>query len=234
MAGGVTPSCRTSRQQRRRLPPRCVAPDAAGNLYGTASQGGYYGDGAVYQVTPSGSETGPYNFTGGNDGSLPYSGVIFDRSGNLYGATTFGGSGGSGVVFELSPGNGGWSYTEIYPLPGGGWGSYERLVMDGSGNPYGTMYKGSSSGYGAVFKLTPSDGGWTTPRSTTLPMVTMGQIPTGAWSDSTGISMAQQLTVAHWLVRSAAAALSSRSRRRAVVSCRLSVNHSHNVGAEDE
>jgi uncharacterized repeat protein (TIGR03803 family) len=138
-----------------------VVLDAAGNLYGTASQGGSYGDGAVYQVTPSGSETVLYNFTGGNDGSLPYSGVIFDRSGNLYGATTFGGSGGSGVVFELSPGSGGWSYTEIYPLPGGGWGSYERLVMDGNGNLYGTMYKGSSSGYGAVFKLTASNGGWT-------------------------------------------------------------------------
>ncbi len=135
--------------------------DAAGSLYGTASQGGLYGEGVVYQVTPSGSETVLYSFTGGNDGSLPYAGVIFDPTGNLYGATAFGGSGGSGVVFELSPGNGGWSYTEIYPLPGGGWGPYERLVMDGSGNLFGTMYKGSSSGYGSVFKLTSSNGDWT-------------------------------------------------------------------------
>ena len=138
-----------------------VVLDAAGNVYGTAYDGGTHDEGVVYQVTPSGLETVLYNFTGGNDGSLPYAGVIFDQSGNLYGATAFGGSGGAGVVFELSPGNGGWSYTEIYPLPGTGWGPYERLVMDGSGNLYGTIYEGSYSGYGSVFKLTPSNGGWT-------------------------------------------------------------------------
>src|SRR5208337_273327 len=74
-----------------------------------------------------------YSFTGGSDGSLPTAGVIFDSSGNLYGATAQGGSGGSGVVFELSPGDNGWTYSEIYPLPGGGWGPYERLVLDASG-----------------------------------------------------------------------------------------------------
>ena len=93
-----------------RNPVAGVARDAAGNLYGTAYDGGYYGYGVVYQVTPSGSETVLYNFTGGDDGDVPYAGVILDQSGNLYGATAFGGSGGGGVVFELSPGNGGWSY----------------------------------------------------------------------------------------------------------------------------
>ncbi len=140
-----------------------VVLDAAGNVYGTAYYGGAHGDGVIYQVTPSGSESVLYSFTDGSDGRLPYAGVIFDQSGNLYGATAFGGfggSGGSGVVFELSPGNGGWSYTEIYSFPGDGWGAYERLVMDGNGNLYGTIYRGSSSGYGSVFKLTPSDGGW--------------------------------------------------------------------------
>ena len=138
-----------------------VVLDAAGNLYGTTYDGGYYGEGVVYQVTPSGAETVLYNFTGGNDGSLSYAGVIFDQSGNLFGATAFGGSGGAGVVFELSPGSGGWSYKEIYPLPGNGWGAYERLVMDGGGNLYGTLFEGTYSGYGSVFKLTPSNGGWT-------------------------------------------------------------------------
>ena len=81
-------------------------------------------------------------------------------------------------MFELSPGNGGWSYTEIYPLPGTGWGPYERLVMDGSGNLYGTMYEGSYSGYGSVFKFTPSE--WRLDlhrRYTSLPVAMMGQIP---------------------------------------------------------
>ena len=142
------------------VPQAGVALDAAGNVYGTALDGGTHGEGVVFQVTPDGSESVLYSFTGGDDGSLPYAGVIFDQSGNLYGATAFGGSGGSGVVFELSPGDNGWTYTEIYPLPGGGWGPYERLVMDASGNLYGTMDKGSSTGYGMAFKLTPSNGSW--------------------------------------------------------------------------
>jgi len=138
-----------------------VVLDAGGNVYGTAYDGGTHDEGLVYQVTPSGSLTVLYSFTNGSDGSLPTAGLTFDSSGNLYGATAFGGSGGSGVVFELSPSDNGWTYSEIYPLPGGGWGPYERLVMDASGNLYGTMYKSGSSGYGVVFKLTPSNGSWT-------------------------------------------------------------------------
>jgi len=137
-----------------------VVLDAAGNVYGTTYDGGAHGDGAVYQVTPSGSESVLYSFTGGSDGSLPTAGVIFDSFGNLYGATAQGGSGGSGVVFELSPGDNGWTYSQIYPLPGGGWGPYERLVLDASGNLYGTMFKSGYTGYGVIFKLTPSNGSW--------------------------------------------------------------------------
>ena len=137
-----------------------VVLDAAGNIYGTASQGGLYGWGDVYEVTSSGSQTVLYSFSNGEDGRLPYAGVIQDSSGNLFGATSFGGSGGSGVVFELSPGNGGWSYSQVYPLPGGGWGPYERLARDAAGNLFGTMYQGGASQYGVVFKLTPSAGGW--------------------------------------------------------------------------
>ena len=137
-----------------------VTLDAQGNLYGTAYDGGYYGEGTVYKLTPSGSETVLYNFTGKDDGYLPYAGVIFDSAGNLYGATPFGGSGGGGVVFELSPVGGGWSYTEIYPLPGSGWGVYEKLTFDANGSLYGTMAQGGQYGYGTVFKLTNSNGSW--------------------------------------------------------------------------
>ncbi len=163
-----------------------VVLDAAGNVYGTAYDGGTHGEGLVYQATPSGSETVLYSFTGGSDGSLPTAGVIFDSSGNLYGATAQGGAGGSGVVFELSPGNGGWVYSQIYPLPGGGWGPYERLVMDAGGNLYGTMYESGSSGYGVIFKLTPSNGSW---NYTPLHIFTGGDdgaYPSGLVLDSNG------------------------------------------------
>jgi len=143
-----------------------------GSLYGTTVDGGTYSYGTVFELSPAAgggwTETVLHNFGQGKDGSLPIGGLIFDKVGHLYGTTEYGGTGpckvvlsGCGTVFELSPGSGGWSYKEIYPLPGNGWGAYERLVMDGGGNLYGTLFEGTYSGYGSVFKLTPSNGGWT-------------------------------------------------------------------------
>ena len=69
--------------------------DNAGNLYGTTYLGGAANAGAVFQLTPSGSgwtETLIYNFQGNGDGRFPYSGLIIDQSGNLYGTTTDAGS----------------------------------------------------------------------------------------------------------------------------------------------
>ena len=65
--------------------------DHAGNIYGTTSQGGAHYAGTVFQLTPSGSgwiETVIHSFQNGSDGSFPYSGLIIDQSGNLYGTTT--------------------------------------------------------------------------------------------------------------------------------------------------
>ncbi|MGB8768039.1 MAG: choice-of-anchor tandem repeat GloVer-containing protein [Candidatus Korobacteraceae bacterium] len=77
--------------------------DQAGNLYGTAF-GGRYGNGVVFQLAPSGSGwvlDVLYSFEGGIDGANPYGPLIFDRRGDLYGATS-GGPGSSGTVFMLS------------------------------------------------------------------------------------------------------------------------------------
>ena len=80
--------------------------DSAGNLYGTSVQGGSYGGGTVFQVTPSGVHTVLYNFTGGADGGEPYKGVTLDAQGNLYGTAVTGGGGtcegGCGGVFKLT------------------------------------------------------------------------------------------------------------------------------------
>ncbi len=77
--------------------------DHAGNIYGTTVSGGV--SGTVYELTPSGSgwtESVLYSFLGApGDGYGPYSGVIFDNAGNLYGTTAGGGTGGGGTVFEL-------------------------------------------------------------------------------------------------------------------------------------
>jgi uncharacterized repeat protein (TIGR03803 family) len=77
-----------------------------GKLYGTSSQGGQLGYGAVFAIDlPSGVETTLYDFQAGNDGYMPSSGVIY-QNGLLYGETGFGGVGQEGVVYSVNPDTG--------------------------------------------------------------------------------------------------------------------------------
>ena len=99
----------------------------------------------------------------GKDGSAPLSGLILDAAGNLYGATSSYGANGGGTVFEISPSNGGWSYSVLYNLPGSCCyaGPGANLVFDQSGNLYGTTFAEGADNLGSVFQLTPGGGGWT-------------------------------------------------------------------------
>ena len=121
-------------------------------------------------MTPSLSgwtETVLYNFRGPNDGVVPYGGLVLDPAGNLYGTTPYGGAGGGGTVFELTPSNGGWVFGVLYSfvLEGTG-GPTDTLARSAAGNLYGTVFSGGNfngcSGYGcgSVFELSPSGGGW--------------------------------------------------------------------------
>src|SRR5271165_1464902 len=139
--------------------------DNAGNLYGTTSQGGAYGYGTVYELSPAGNgwtEKVLYSFQGGSDGSSPIAGLIFDQAGNLYGATENGGSGGGGTAFELTPSGGSWTFNLLYSFNGGtNCGPRAALVMDGTGNLYGTTFCDGANNLGSIFKLTPSSPYWT-------------------------------------------------------------------------
>jgi uncharacterized repeat protein (TIGR03803 family) len=122
-----------------------------------------------YDSTGASTESVLYTFTGGTDGGYPYSALVFDQAGNLYGTTQAGGTYSSGTVFELSPGTGGWTETVLYNFGGGSQdGSYPQgsLIMDASGHLYGTTFYGGSStncsfGCGTAFKLTKGGSGWT-------------------------------------------------------------------------
>jgi uncharacterized repeat protein (TIGR03803 family) len=148
--------------------------DKAGNLYGTTQMGGAYGQGTVFELTPTSSgwsETVLYSFTGGPDGGQPTGNVIFDAAGRLYGTTTVGGGGscnlGCGTAFELTPGYGGWKENVLYSFNGSSDGRAPQagLIFDAAGNLYGTTLMGGSdancsSGCGTVFKLTQGGSGW--------------------------------------------------------------------------
>jgi uncharacterized repeat protein (TIGR03803 family) len=156
--------------------------DSQGNLYGVASTGGDDYKGNVFELSPSQGGgwalTVLYSFTAGSDGGYPQGGVILDKAGNLYGTTYYGGllsdcsGAGCGVVFELSPGlDGSWtesvlhSFTETEgALPN------SEMVFGAKGILYGTTSAGGTStncegspanGCGTVFRLAPSEGGWT-------------------------------------------------------------------------
>jgi uncharacterized repeat protein (TIGR03803 family) len=145
--------------------------DAAGNLYGTTERGGLKNGGTVFELTPqpdgSWQETILHLFTGtvgGADGFGPSSGVVFDAAGNLFGTASGGPGGGSGIVFELSPGTKGWTETLIHTFGQPGDGEYPGpITLDANANIYGTTYQGRSPcNYGSVFQLAPNPGGdWT-------------------------------------------------------------------------
>lgn len=128
-------------------PQRGLQLDAKGNLYGTTPSGGAYGFGTVFKVDQNGNETVLYSFTGGADGGNPYSGLVRDAQGNLYGVA-------GSVVFKLDEkGN----ETVLYTFTGGADGSPNgRLMRDAKGNLYGTTAGGGTYGFGKVFKLDTS------------------------------------------------------------------------------
>ena len=139
--------------------------DRQGNIYGTTTQGGEFGKGVVFELTPSNgawTESVIYNFGGSADGGTPEAGVIFDSAGNLYGTTMNGGQYQGGTVFELSPSGSGWTKTVLHSFQSSeGMSPLGGLIFDASGNLYGTTYAGGIGGYaGSVFELSPSNGGW--------------------------------------------------------------------------
>jgi uncharacterized repeat protein (TIGR03803 family) len=141
--------------------------DGAGNLYGTSVQGGTFGGGTVFQVTPAGVHTVLYNFTGGADGGEPYKGVTLDANGDLYGTAVTGGGGscegGCGVLFKLTNSGGTWTQSVVHTFTGGidGSGPGSPVSIDKFGNIYGTTPTGGANGVGVVYRINPDgSGGW--------------------------------------------------------------------------
>ena len=129
-----------------------VIRDSAGNLYGTAANGGAANKGVVFKLDTSGHQTVLYSFTGGADGGYPYAGVIRDSAGNLYGTTYYGGGANAGVVYKLDTTG---HETVLYSFTAGadGGNPYAGVIRDSAGNLYGTTYYGGTANAGVVYKL---------------------------------------------------------------------------------
>lgn len=133
-----------------------LAVDFAGNLYGTTSAGGNSRLGVLFEINATGRESVLYSFTGAADGAYPYSNLILDAQGNLYGTASQGGCCGQGTVFEFSNG----TLIPLYgfsaapdgtnsdgQVPMGG------LTADSNGNLYGTAALAGTNGWGSVFEI---------------------------------------------------------------------------------
>ncbi len=139
--------------------------DSKGNLYGTTAGGGtgtYCHCGTVFELNPGSTgiwtESVLYSFSSSaSDGSNPFSTLVFDSKGNLFGTTQSGGTSFQGTVYEISPGtNGKWSESVLYSFTGGADGGIpftSRLTVDSAGNLYGVANAGGAYGFGVVFEL---------------------------------------------------------------------------------
>jgi uncharacterized repeat protein (TIGR03803 family) len=129
-----------------------------GNFYGTTTWGGrglsgtFPGYGTIFRLSPDGTFTNLYKFTGGDDGGFIYAGLVQGKDGYLYGAAFGSSSPGYGTLFKIST-NG--DFVPLYKFSFSDSGSPYAGLMEGSdGNLYGTAY-GAYAGYGSVFRLTP-------------------------------------------------------------------------------
>src|SRR5205807_1275133 len=149
--------------------PNALLMDSAGNFYGRTANGGSYG-GTIFRLSPTGtgwSETVLYNFCPTHDGNclangITEDGLVMDGAGNIYGTDGHY----TGSIFQLSPSGSGWTFSTLYKfcsLTGcaDGENPYAGVIMDGTGNLYGTTIYGGSQNGGVVYKLSPSGAGWT-------------------------------------------------------------------------
>jgi len=104
-----------------------------GNFYGTTRDGGAYGYGTVYRVTPAGVETILHSFGATTvDPEKPDGALAQGSDGNFYGLANGNLSGtSSGFVYKITPAG---AFTTIYAFPSGGIAPSFSLIQGSDGN----------------------------------------------------------------------------------------------------
>jgi len=135
--------------------------DASGNLFGTTRQGGPNNDGVVFEVAAGSSSITTVASFNGLNGANPWAGLVQDSSGDLFGTTSAGGAYGYGTVFEVKHGSNSITTLAYFSyfngaVPVGG------LVLDSSGDLFGTTDYGGPANDGVVFELAAGSSSITT------------------------------------------------------------------------
>jgi uncharacterized repeat protein (TIGR03803 family) len=164
--------CQESGCKDGKLPKGGVAINAAGNLYGTTGAGGASGDGVIFTISSKDKFSVLHSFTGTKtDGSGPTNvSPVFDKAGDVYGVTAYGGAGtcktstttGCGTVFKITSAGKESVFHSFTGSPDDGYGPDGGLVIDAAGDLYGTTLAGGiansacsgGAGCGTVFKIT--------------------------------------------------------------------------------
>jgi uncharacterized repeat protein (TIGR03803 family) len=120
------------------------------NFYGTTN-GGSTNRGTVFRISPGGSFSNLYTFSG-PDGNTPVAGLVLGEDGNFYGTTSGGGTNNDGTVFMITSSG---TLTTLHRFIGtDGSNPTAPLVLATDGNFYGTTQEGGAKSEGTVFRMT--------------------------------------------------------------------------------
>jgi uncharacterized repeat protein (TIGR03803 family) len=132
-----------------------LAQGTNGAFYGTTVNGGSNNNGAVFEITSTGTLTSLYSFTNGADGSQPRAALTMAIDGNFYGTTYYGGGNHDGTLYRITQQG---TLTQLHSFSGGGDGANPlgQLVASTHGALYGTTYTGGTNGGGTIFSISIS------------------------------------------------------------------------------
>ena len=136
--------------------------DGEGNVFGTTYDGGANNKGVVFALLYDGA-TKAYTYkvlysfcaqANCADGASPGTTLTIDEAGNLFGVTYYGATDGAGVIFKLAPNKKKtrWTYTVLHSFAENAY-PYFTLLLDKSGNLYGSSNEDGSKRAGTIFQL---------------------------------------------------------------------------------
>jgi hypothetical protein len=144
-----------------------ITMDASGNLFGVSSGYGSLFNGSIFEIVKTasgyaGTPTVLTDFSGGaTTGYGAVGGLLIDSAGNLFGATSYGGTGGGGTIFEIAKTASGYASmpTALVDFSGVGSSPNGYLIADSAGDLFGTA-NGGAGGQGWVFEIAKTASGY--------------------------------------------------------------------------